>query len=90
MPIEYNEKNKYARQLLTGMTGLTDFNTPHLKNEIPEWQKQEVMRRDAMMNEHSVYDEILEPDDDFYRAITKDELLERIYTGIEKKYAIRK
>jgi len=29
----------------------------------------------------------LQPDDDFLRAITKDELLEGIYKDIEKKFA---
>ena len=32
----------------------------------------------------------LEPDEDFYRAITAEELLERIHKDIEKKYANRK
>ena len=41
-------------------------------------------------NNITVYDKILEPDADFYRAITKDELLERIYIDIEKKYETRK
>jgi len=33
---------------------------------------------------------ILEPDDDLRRAITADELLERIYDDIDKKFANRK
>ena len=31
----------------------------------------------------------LEPDDDLHRAITADELLERIYKDIDKKFANR-
>ena len=31
----------------------------------------------------------LEPDDDFYQAITADELLKGIYEDIDKKYANR-
>ena len=37
----------------------------------------------------SEYDEVLEPDDDFRRAITGEELLERIYVDIDKKFASR-
>jgi len=33
---------------------------------------------------------ILEPDEDFYRAISAEELVARIYKDIEKKYANRK
>jgi hypothetical protein len=35
------------------------------------------------------YDEILEPDDDFRRAISGDELLERIYKDIDRKFVNR-
>jgi hypothetical protein len=35
------------------------------------------------------YDEVLEPDDDFRRAITGEELLKRIYIDIDKKFASR-
>ena len=35
------------------------------------------------------YDEVLAPDDDFRRAITGEELLERIYADIDKKFASR-
>jgi hypothetical protein len=37
----------------------------------------------------SVYEEILEPDDDLHRAITAEELLERIHADIRRKYASR-
>lgn len=37
----------------------------------------------------SVYEEILEPDDDFRSAITCEELLERIYQDIDKKFENR-
>jgi len=37
----------------------------------------------------SVYEEVLEPDDDFYSAITCEELLERIYQDIDNKFANR-
>ena len=40
-------------------------------------------------HEASVYEEVLEPDDDFRRAITADELLERIYSDLEKKFVNR-
>ena len=40
-------------------------------------------------DEASIYEEVLEPDDDFRRAITGDELLERIYHDIDKKFANR-
>jgi len=32
----------------------------------------------------------LEPDEDFYRAVTAEKLLEKIHEDIEKKYANRK
>ena len=35
------------------------------------------------------YDEVLEPDEDFYSAITKDELLKGIHEDIEKFFANR-
>jgi hypothetical protein len=38
----------------------------------------------------SVYEEILEPDDDFRRAITAEELLERVHEDIHRKFASRK
>ena len=34
----------------------------------------------------SIYNEVLEPDDDLRSAITGDELLERIYADIDKKF----
>ena len=37
----------------------------------------------------SVYNEVLEPDDDLRSAITGAELLERIYTDIDTKFASR-
>ena len=37
----------------------------------------------------SVYDEILEPDDDFRSALTAEELLERIHEDIRRKFASR-
>ena len=37
----------------------------------------------------SVYEEILEPDDDLRRAITAEELLERIHEDIRRKFAFR-
>jgi hypothetical protein len=37
----------------------------------------------------SVYEEILEPDDDLRRAITAEELLERIHEDIHRKFASR-
>ena len=33
------------------------------------------------------YDKVLEPDEDFYRAITMDELLEGVLEDIHKFYA---
>ena len=33
------------------------------------------------------YDEVLEPDEDFFNAITKDELLKGIHEDIEKFFA---
>jgi hypothetical protein len=36
----------------------------------------------------SVYEEILEPDDDLRRAITAEELLERIHEDIHRKFAL--
>jgi len=35
----------------------------------------------------SEYDEILEPDEDFYSAITKEELLKGIHEDLEKFFA---
>jgi hypothetical protein len=40
-----------------------------------------------MYHEASVYDKVLEPDDDFYRAITGEELLERLIPRIEKLFS---
>jgi hypothetical protein len=40
-------------------------------------------------SESNNYTEILEPDDDLRRAITGEELLERIYKDIDKKFASR-
>jgi len=37
----------------------------------------------------SVYEEVLEPDDDLHRAITAEELLERIHDDIRRKYESR-
>jgi len=37
----------------------------------------------------SVYDEVLEPDDDFHSALTAEELLERIHEDIRRKFASR-
>ena len=55
-------------------------------------EKKKSFLEDGMNSYHdaSVYEEVLEPDDDFRRAITKDQLLERIYMDIERKYANRK
>jgi len=33
------------------------------------------------------YDKVLEPDDDFYRAITIDEVFDTVKENIRKKYA---
>jgi hypothetical protein len=43
-----------------------------------------------MYHDTSVYEEILEPDDDLCRAITAEELLDRIHDDIGRKYASRK
>jgi hypothetical protein len=43
-----------------------------------------------MYHDASVYEEILEPDDDLRRAITAEELLERIHGDIRRKFALRK
>ena len=43
-----------------------------------------------MYHDASVYEEILEPDNDLCRAITAEELLERIHEDIRRKFASRK
>jgi len=43
-----------------------------------------------MYHDASVYEEILEPDDDLRRAITAEELLERIHEDIREKFASKK
>ena len=43
-----------------------------------------------LFHDTSVYEEILEPDDDLRRAITAEELLERIHKDIHRKFASRK
>ena len=43
-----------------------------------------------MYHDASVYEEVLEPDDDLRRAITAEELLERIHEDICRKFASRK
>ena len=43
-----------------------------------------------MYHDASVYEEVLEPDDDLRRAITAEELLERIHEDIRRKFASRK
>ena len=43
-----------------------------------------------MYHDASVYEEILTPDDDLRRAITAEELLERIHEDIRRKFASRK
>jgi hypothetical protein len=43
-----------------------------------------------MYHNASVYEEILKPDDDLRRAITAEELLERVHEDIRRKFASRK
>ena len=42
-----------------------------------------------MYHNASVYEEILKPDDDLRRAITAEELLERVHEDIRRKFASR-
>ena len=48
-----------------------------------------IHKNDDMNTYHdaSVYDEVLEPDEDFYRAISMDELREKVHILIDNLYA---
>ena len=83
------------------LLNLFDMNTAVLESNVvyaEAWkrtvkpEKKKSFEEDGMNSYHdaSVYEEVLEPDDDFRRAITKDQLLERISMDIERKYDNRK
>jgi hypothetical protein len=52
---------------------------------IEKWQENGM----NIYHDQSVYDEVLEPDDDFRSAITADELLKGIYEDLEKFFEYR-
>ena len=71
-----------------------DFAT-HQEKYFRMAESQDICVQDGQKMFHIIYQPtvpeqpILEPDDDFRRAITGDELLERIYSDIDKKFANR-